>query len=117
LRSKIKIKIKVSNNKMASNPTLINGFEDVLTFITQQQNRIAKLEAIIELNQKDITELEEAKRTMKSNWQRDLDESYKENERLEKENEYLHMKCEHMELQIIHDEENEVPENHPVFDN
>lgn len=77
---------------MESNPTLINGFEDVLTFITQQQNRIAKLEAIIELNQKDITELQ-------------------------KENEYLHMKCEHMELQIIDDEENEIPENHPVFDN
>ncbi len=101
---------------MASNPTLINGFEDVLTFITQQQTRITKLEAIIELNRKDITELEKSLVTMKSNWQKDLDESYKENERLENENEYLHMKCSHMELQIIENEENEVPENHPVFD-
>jgi chromosome segregation ATPase len=29
---------------MAANPTLINGFEDVLTFISQQADRIKKLE-------------------------------------------------------------------------
>ena len=28
-----------------SNPTLINGFEDVLTFISQQAERVKKLEA------------------------------------------------------------------------
>ena len=37
---------------MAANPTLINGFEDVLTFISQQADRIKKLE---EENQKHKT--------------------------------------------------------------
>ena len=66
---------------MSQNPTLINGFEDVVTHIKQQEQRIKELEE----KNKELKEEIEGDGWLKQGYKTDLSNSHKQQNRMVKE--------------------------------